>query len=63
MEEQPLVKTVIDGKNSKETLEEAKRHNKAMEGVTIGKRRVLEYGLYLKKQPKKDPTEHYPTWM
>lgn len=55
-----VAKTVIDAKNSKKTLEEAKRHNKAMEGVALGKKGSglymkpykNGYGLYLQKQQK-----------
>lgn len=55
-----VAKTVIDAKNSKKTLEEAKRHNKAMENVTVGKKGSglymkpykSGYGLYLTKQQK-----------
>lgn len=55
-----VAKTVIDAKNSTNLLEEAKRHNKAMEDVALGKKGSglyikpykTGYGLYLKKQQK-----------
>lgn len=55
-----VAKTVIDAKNSKKTLDEAKRHNKAMEDLALGKKGSglfmkpykKGYGLYLKKQQK-----------
>lgn len=57
-----VAKTVIDAKNSTKAMEEAKRHNRAMESVAIGKKGS---GLYMKPYKKgygvylKKPTKNY----
>lgn len=55
-----VAKTVVDAKNAQKSLDEAKRHNRAMEDVAVGRKGSglymkpykKGYGLYLKKQQK-----------